>query len=96
MTKSPIVSFGLGAASAAMKAKSQQLGLRDRLALARLALVYARQVPFACHEAERFLATVDTDPNAAADQLMAVAISLAPAEVSEQLDFDWQRRVDLQ
>lgn len=96
MTQNPIIAFGLNATAAAMKAKSGYFGVLDQLDLARSALVHADTIPFCCSEVEFFLATVDGQPVAAANRLLAFAQALVPPESEGQPEFDWQKRADLQ
>ena len=96
MTRSPVVSFGLSATAAAMQAKSGSFGVRGQLDLARSALVHADTIPFCCSEVEFFLATLNGNPAAAANRLLAFAQALVPQKLQDHPKFEWQKRADLQ
>lgn len=99
MTQSPMIQFGLNAQIAAMKAKSGQLTLRDRLNLARAALRHAEIDSGVCDQVEFFLATVDGDAASAGARLSEFLADWLPDDNRKADDgvslFDWQKRADL-
>lgn len=69
--RSPLVAFGLQAATCALKAKCGQLGARDREALALNALEHMRRDEAACAAVVDFLSAAQIDAPAAGEMLQA-------------------------
>jgi hypothetical protein len=78
MTQSPIIAFGLKATTVALKAKTGQLRLKDKLDLTTACLEWLGDDAKVRDAVVSFLASVDREPIAAADMLQAVAAHLAP------------------
>lgn len=98
--KSPVVTFGLAAKAAALRARGGAVPLQQRVELATIAL---RTVP-TDEEARRavldFLALVQADPigaGVAFDRFVEnwTAVHVPPASPQQPV-FDWQERADLQ
>lgn len=103
--RSPLVAFGLQAATCALKAKCGQLGARDREALALNALEFMRGDHAACAAVIDFLSVAQGDQRVAGKMLEAslpewcpeVEVGraeevLARYEAERAAGFDWMAR----
>lgn len=76
--RSPIVAFGLKATAIALKAKTENLRLKDKLDLATSALVFMGDNEEVRDAVVAFNVDVDLEPIAAAERLQDLAAKLAP------------------
>lgn len=99
MGDNPMIIFCGVALELVLMAKQGRPGIRDRLRLARAALVFSEHNSDCTAEVEHFLATVQDQPLKSADQLegyiQRLLSSVSPAPVFPP-EYDWQKRADLQ